>query len=425
LLASGNADISKAEQAFKDAALATGNEAFLAFLSGLREHAPTCPECGGIMRSQGRRGKRIVSMLGEGYISRSYYECEECGAHIFPKDEALGMSGTSFTPGVKSAVARLAASEPFESASRTLWALCGVNVCSKDTERIAESIGETIEAERISLIEDAFSEDRNVVLADDEPVPVAYIEYDGTGIPARKTETYGRAGKNEDGVAKTREIKTGCIFTQHGTDEGGRPVRDKDSTTYFAAIEKADAFGQRVYAEAMRRGAGNAGRRVVIGDGAKWIWNIADTHFPNATQIVDLYHAKEHICGLLREVLRDETERKLLNGRMYALLEAGRIDELIAMMSALPAKGREHKEFIRTETAYFKNNAHRMKYASFRQQGLFVGSGVIEAGCKNVIGKRLKQSGMHWSVRGANSIAALRCAVISGDFDNQHLCSSA
>jgi hypothetical protein len=375
--------------------------------------------------SQGRREKRIVSMLGEGCISRTYYGCGNCGAHVFPKDEVLGMGRTSFTPGVKRAVARLSASEPFESASRTLWALCGINVCSKDTERIAESVGGRIEAERVSFIEDAFSEGMDIVPDGDGPAPVVYIEYDGTGIPTRKAETEGRAGKGEDGAAKTREMKTGCIFTQHGIDGRGRPVRDKDSTSYFAAIEKADAFGRRVYAEAMRRGAGNAGRRVIIGDGAKWIWNIADTHFPKATQIVDLYHAKEHICGLLRETVGDETERKLLNDRMYALLEAGRIDALTATMSALTANGQEQRELIRTETAYFKNNAHRMKYASFRRQGFFVGSGVIEAGCKNVIGKRLKQSGMHWSVRGANSIAALRCAVISGDFDNRCLCSSA
>jgi hypothetical protein len=425
LLASGDVGISKIEQAFKDAALSVGNEAFLTFLSGLRECAPVCPKCGDMMRSQGRRKKRIVSMLGEGHISRTYYECGRCGTHIFPKDGALCMSGTSFTPGVKCAVARLAASEPFESASRTLWELCGINVCSKDTERISESVGEVIEAERTSLIEDAFSEDRDVVHSDDDPVPVVYCEYDGTGIPARKAETEGRAGKGEDGAAKTREMKTGCIFTQHGTDEGGRPVRDKGSTSYFAAIEKADDFGRRVYAEAMRRGAGNAKRRVIIGDGARWIWNIADTHFPDATQIVDLYHAKEHICGLLREVVSDEAERKCLNDRMYALLESGRIGALTEAISALPTKGKAQRELLRIETAYFKNNAHRMRYASFRQQGLFVGSGVIEAGCKNVIGKRLKQSGMHWSVKGANSIAALRCAVISGDFDNQFLCSSA
>jgi hypothetical protein len=364
-------------------------------------------------------------MLGEGYISRTYYECGNCGAHAFPKDGALGIKGTSFTPGVKRAVARLAAYEPFEIASQTLWMLCGINICSKDTERIAESIGETIEAERMLLVENAFSDDRDPVHASGDPAPVMYIEYDGTGIPTRKAETEGREGKAEDGSAKTREMKTGCLFTQHGTDDKGQPMRDKGGTSYFAAIEKADGFGRRVYAEAMRRGAGNAGRRVIIGDGAKWIWNIADTHFPDATQIVDLYHAKEHICELLKKLVGEETERGLIKDRMYTLLETGRILALTAAMSALPVEVREQRELLRTETAYFKNNAHRMNYASFRRQGLFVGSGVIEAGCKNVIGKRLKQSGMHWSVRGANSIAALRCAVISGDFDDRYLCSSA
>jgi hypothetical protein len=378
-----------------------------------------------MMTSQGKREKRIASMLGEGCISRTYYECGNCGAHAFPKDEALGMKGTSFTPGVKRAVARLAAHEPFESASQTLWTLCGINVCSKDTERIAESIGETIRAERKLLVEDAFSEDRDVVPVSGDPAPLMYIEYDGTGIPARKAETEGREGKAEDGSAKTREMKTGCIFTQHSTDDKGQPIRDKGSTSYFAAIEKADDFGRRVYAEAMRRGAGNAKRRVIIGDGAKWIWNIADTHFPGATQIVDLYHAKEHVCELLKKLIGEETERKPLKERMCTLLETGSIPALTAAMSVLPVEGREQSELLRTETAYFKNNAHRMNYASFRRQGLFVGSGVIEAGCKNVIGKRLKQSGMHWSVRGANSIAALRCAVISGHFDDRYLCSSA
>jgi hypothetical protein len=375
--------------------MAAGNEAFLSFLSGLAEHAPVCPRCGGVMASQGKRKKRIASMLGEGYISRTYYECVDCGVHVFPKDGALGINGTSFTPGVKRAVARLAASEPFESASRTLWTLCGINVCSKDTERIAEGIGKAIETGRMSLIEDAFSEDKDIVPVSDDPVPVMYFEYDGTGVPSRKAETEGRDGKGEDGTAKTREMKTGCIFTQHGTDDKGRPVRDKDSTSYFAAIEKADDFGRRVYAEAMRRGAANAGRRVIIGDGAKWIWNIADTHFPDATQIVDLYHAKEHLCGLLKEVVNDEVDRKLLKDRMYVLLEEGKLGALTATISALPAKGQEQRKLLRTETAYFNNNAHRMQYASFRRQGLFVGSGVIEAGCKNVIGKRLKQSGMH------------------------------
>jgi hypothetical protein len=241
-----------------------------------------------------------------------------------------------------------------------------------------------------------------------------YIEYDGTGIPARRSETAGIAGKQDDGTAKTREMKTGCIFTQHGTDKDGHPVRDRESTSYFAAIEKADDFGLRVYAEALHRGAKAARRVVIIGDGAKWVWNIADLHFPGATQIIDIYHAKEHICDLLKATVSDEGERNAMKGMMYDSLDAGDITTLTDMMACLPQDNEEKQSLVKNEAAYFTNNARRMDYATFKKQGLFVGSGVIEAACKNVIGKRLKQSGMHWSVRGANSIAALRCRILSG-----------
>ena len=417
MLAEGNIDVGKAEQAFREAALAEGNAAYISFLSALPEGTPTCPDCGSVMKSDGRRGKRVVSMLGEGMFSRTYFECEKCNTHAFPKDAALGIAGTSFSPGVKRAASKLAAFEPFETSSQLLWELSGVNICSKDIERIAKSAGQAIIDECQSRIEAAFSDnedDAGIVMH--KAVPVMYIEYDGTGIPARKPETEGRAGKQDDGTAKTREMKTGCIFTQHGKDEKGRPMRDRGSTSYFGAIEKAEGFVRRVYAEALHRGIQAAERVVIIGDGAKWVWNIAELHFPEATHIVDIYHAKEHIGGLLKSTVSDGGERKALQGQMYAFLDAGDIPSLTDMMMCLPQDNKEKRELVESESAYFLNNAHRMDYATFKKQGLFVGSGVIEAGCKHVIGKRLKQSGMHWSVYGANSIAALRCQILSGRF---------
>ena len=414
MLAEGNIDIGKAEQAFREAALAEGNAAFLSFLSALPDGTAICPVHGSVMRSVGKRKKRIISMPGEGMISHTYFECEKGDAHAFPKDAALGISGTSFTPGVRRAASKLAALEPFETSSQLLWELSGVNICSKDIERIAKSTGQAAIDEYQSQIEVAFSDNENDIdVVTHEAVPVMYIEYDGTGVPMRKSETEGRAGKQDDGTAKTREMKTGCIFTQHGKDEEGRPIRDRYSTSYFGAIEKADDFGRRVYAEALHRGMQAAQRVVVIGDGAKWVWNIADLHFPEAIQIVDLYHAREHIGDLLKATVPDDGERKVLKEQMYAFLDAGYIPSLTCMMAFLPQDTEERQNLVEREVAFFMNNAHRMDYATFRQQGLFVGSGVIEAGCKHVIGKRLKQSGMRWSVYGANCIAALRCQYLS------------
>jgi hypothetical protein len=244
-----------------------------------------------------------------------------------------------------------------------------------------------------------------------------YIEYDGSGVPVMKRETSGRKGKQEDGTAKTREAKLGCIFTQTGVNGDNEPIRDKGSTTYFGAIETSESFGRRLYMEAAKRGVASAGQVVVIGDGAKWIWNLADEHFPGATQIVDLYHAKEHLCELIRALFPEAETQASVKKEWYALLEAGNIAQLASEMRLLISANPEKQEDIEREINYFGDNAERMKYKHFKDKGLFVGSGVIEAGCKNVIGKRLKQSGMHWSVRGANAIIALRCAVLSGDFD--------
>jgi hypothetical protein len=373
------------------------------------------------MTNQSRREKNVTSMLGDGKLSRTYYGCDKCHTHAIPKDKMFGIEGTSFTPGVKRAVARLAASEPFESCSQLLWELCGINICSKDIERISESIGETIRDESSAQIENVFAYPGGGFCVSEDSVPVLYIEYDGTGVPVIKAETEGRAGKQEDGTAKTREMKVGCVFTQHGIDGDGHPVRDKGSTSYFAAIEKSEEFGRRVYAEALRRGADIAERVVILGDGAKWVWNIADLHFPHATQIVDLYHAKEHLWKLLKDITLDEMECRILKDWMCTLLDNGDIPALTALMSVLPAENQTQRDTVSREIAYFSNNSHRMNYPIFRKLGLFVGSGVIEAGCKNVIGKRLKQSGMHWSVRGANSIAALRCKMISKEFDSKYL----
>lgn len=293
--------------------------------------------------------------------------------------------------------------------------LCGINVTSKETERLAEATGEKLEAENQKKIAETF--DTTGLSAPKKSIPTMYIEFDGTGVPMTKRELDGRRGRQEDGTSRTREAKLGCIFTQTGTDEKGNPVRDKHSTTYFGAIETAAQFGTRLYSEATHRGVNFAEKVVIIGDGAKWIWNLAGEHFPNAVEIIDLYHAKEHIYNLIKQLVSDNNLRYHYKKKWFALLEKGNIDNLVAEFSSIVAKTKEQQDSIDREIGYFTENATRMQYAKFKEQNLFVGSGVIEAGCKNVIGKRLKQSGMRWSVRGANAVIALRCAILSGSFE--------
>ena len=128
---------------------------------------------------------------------------------------------------------------------------CLIYVSGKDTERIAEAAGDIIEPENSRQIGEVFSLNRSW-MSSGLSIPVMYVEYDGTGVPAMKREASGRKGKQEDGTAKTREAKLGCIFTQTGTNEKGEPIRDKNSTTYFGAIETSDEFSKRLYMIARR-----------------------------------------------------------------------------------------------------------------------------------------------------------------------------
>ena len=238
---------------------------------------------------------------------------------------------------------------------------------------------------------------------------------DATGVPVVKKETVGRQGKTEGQPAHTRDAKLGCVFTQTKWDKEGYPICDPDSTTYVGAIETAEEFGKRIYLEAWKRGWSRAEQKVVMGDGAEWIWNLAQQHFPGAIQMVDLFHARQHRWDLARKLYpNQEAQQNAWIEIHQDQLDEGKIEELVQSLRSLDSSNPELAKKILTEADYFESNTQRMRYPQFRSQHLFVGTGVIEAGCKTVIGSRLKQSGMFWTVRGANAILALRCCHFNG-----------
>jgi hypothetical protein len=296
--------------------------------------------------------------------------------------------------------------------------LAGLEVTTKAVERTAEAIGEHIATHEQVEIQRGMQLDLPIVIG--EPVEILYVQMDGTGVPVVKQETVGRPGKTDGQPAHTREAKLGCVFTQTSWDEEGYPIRDPDSTTYTGAIETAEEFGKRIYLETWKRGWSRAKKKVVMGDGAEWIWNLAEPYFPGAIQIVDLFHARQHLWELARKLYpnHEANQKAWIKVQQRRLLDKGKIEKLVGALRAIHSSNPEVAEKIRIEADYFENNAQRMRYPKFRRQHLFVGSGVIEAGCKTVIGTRLKQSGMFWTVRGANAILALRCCHLNGRFED-------
>ena len=373
--------------------------------------------CGQQAHYRELRSKPILTAVGKVEVSRPYYLCAHCHSGQFPADVELDIEHTEFSPGVRRMLALVGQDAPFDQGRQQMKLLADLEVTTKAVERTAEAIGEDIAAREQNQIQRAMQLDLPVVVG--EAIPLLYVQMDGTGVPVVKKETEDRQGKTQGQPAHTREVKLGCVFTQTTWDQGGYAIRDPDSTTYVGAIETAEAFGKRLYLEAWKRGWSRAQKRVLMGDGSEWIWNQAQEHFPGATQIVDLYHAREHLWELARKLHpNDEANQNRWMMVHQDLLDDGKIEELVSSFRSMETSQAELAQKIRTEAAYFEKNAERMRYPEFRRQHLFVGTGVIEAGCKTVIGSRCKQSGMFWTMRGANAILALRCCQFNARFED-------
>jgi hypothetical protein len=414
-------DLEAVELAFR-AALHQAGAAALSQLLQFSEPAAdqrTIPcSCGSSAHYRELRSRRLLTVLGEVELTRPWYLCPRCHNGQFPVDRQLDIEKRDCSPGVRRMDALVGQQAPFDRGREQMKVLAGLDLTTKSVERTAEAIGADIAAHEQRQIRKAVQLDLPVIVG--EPIPILYVQMDGTGVPVVKKETEGRKGKTDGQPAHTREVKLGCVFTQTGWDEEGYAIRDPDSTTYTGAIETAEEFGRRIYLEAWNRGWSRAAKKVILGDGAEWIRNIAEVHFPGAVHIVDLYHARQHLWEVARALYPNNagSQKAWMKAHQKRLLDKGKIEKLVAVLRSLIRTNPEVAEKIRTEADYFERNTERMRYPKFRRQHLFVGSGVIEAGCKTVIGSRLKQSGMFWTVRGANAILALRCAHLNGRFED-------
>jgi hypothetical protein len=349
-------------------------------------------------------------------LERAYYHCEPCAAGFCPRDAALGLAATSLSPGVLRMVGLVGATVSFAEGHELLRELAGVTVPTKHVERAAEALGREVAQDERQVVEPP--------PAGAAVAPTLYLGLDGTGVPMRAAELAGRAGKQADGTAKTREVKLCTVWSAEGRDKEGTPVRDAGSVTYSAAIESAaqrdtdataSAFAARVQREATRRGFDRVPRRAVLGDGAPWIWNLATEHFPDAVQIVDRFHAKQHLSDVGKAVYGATSALARAWAReRHDELDAGHLD---AVLAALRAHATTHED-ARKCVDYVERNRARMRYPEFRAAGLCTSTGVVEAGCKVAIGTRCKRAGMHWTVAGVDAIIALRCCTLSGRFED-------
>jgi hypothetical protein len=347
---------------------------------------------------KGRQTLQVQCLFGTFPIDRDYYyhAGKKQGHH--PADAALGLE-VGYTPALARLICLEGADEPgYEKAERHLAETGGIAVSARQIQRVVQRVGTDAQA---------WQEREGQPGACD--ASVLYVSGDGTGVPMRREELAGRKGRQPDGTAKTRQVYLGCVFTQHGTDEKGHPMRDHDSTTYVSSFKPVGQFGPLLRQEATRRGLASAGKVVLLIDGASGLERMGQDCFKDAVQIVDFYHALEHAGKVLEALIgkshpdfqkqRHRWAKRLLKDKVALLIKETR----------QAAEGTPQVQAVEDALGYFERNIQRMQYGTFRENGWFIGSGVVEAGCKTVIGARCKQSGMFWSEPGAENVLALRC----------------
>jgi hypothetical protein len=361
-----------------------------------KEGTRTKCACGEMAAFEGYRPKTITTMIGVSRIERAYYYCGSCRSGFAPIDSVLGIGSGTFSAAVERGVCSLASVEPFEKVSEHLYDLSAVSVSAKAVQLASESRGARVAEEECALV-DAVFRDEEQVEAQDHP-EVLCIGLDGKIVSL---------------LDRGRELKVASIYELVRPKDGTKTKYEPGKTTYLGMFSEPGEFGRHVWVEAMKRGALAARALIVLGDGAPWIWNLAAEHFPDAVQILDIYHAKEHIWGL-GGVLYGEGSKKTKRFAEYKCrqIEAGKVGKVISALGKLDVADEKKRKKLRVEIGYFNSNRCRMNYPKYRKAGYHIGSGMVESACKQ-FGARLDAAGMRWIEAGAGAIAALRALWLS------------
>lgn len=359
-------------------------------------------ECGSWAKFHSLRERTVQTTIGTPTFARAYYYCKSCGRGFSPLDEELGITRRGISKKLERSICRLSAVEPFESVAEDIYEFTGASVCAKTVQIVSESAGEKVEAERRHEADEAIY-GKMKVEAEDKPSMLC-ISMDGKMITTPSGQKEMKVGAVYDLVPAKKPRKDGNEF------EPGR-------ITYQGEFAEAESFGELMYVEGTKRGADYAERVCVLGDGAVWIWNQAKAHWPKAIQILDYYHASEHMWEL-GNALYEQGSKKAQRFVIYKLEQIwnGKVGKVITALSKLKADTQEKAKKLTDTIHYFEVNKDRMQYPKYRKMGFHIGSGIVESACKQ-FGARLDQAGMRWTEAGAGAIAALRSLKLSGRWD--------
>jgi len=377
------------------------------------ENCAACHRCGERARFFGTRARALVSRHGEVNLRRRYYHCPNCHQGFAPLDLQLGLDRHAASPQVRAWVAELASDGAFASAVQRLATFTGVRVSESTAARITQRVGSRLRAEESAEAKRVLAGEA-VARRTSWRAARLHVSLDGTMAPLR--EAWKRDGSLGALECRFGECKTAVCY-QTRLDASGMPVASRRQ--YTATLEPVETFEQLVAGLAYHCGSDQANKIAVLADGLAYNWRIAEEYFPEAVQILDYYHAVEHLWEVARLCLEGvplQGGSTVVNGWVAARKEQLLGDQVGAVceaIRALPIPTAEAQACREVTSGYFERNAQRMRYRTFREAGYQIASGVMEAACKTVVHQRLDQSGMHWRTETAEAVAALRANLLS------------
>ena len=412
--------------------------------SQLREQRPVARRqgrCGHRQRLVGERPKELLSLLGPVTFMRPYYQClgvddaeASCTHGEAPDDTVWGVDERRTTSGVQREISYLCGRLTFEEAAESLCRHVPLGMSARQALTLMRPVGEAL----------ARAEDRQVKCLQAEAqqarsrpreqrktkqIERLYIEVDGVLARMRRGSVPMEREERQRKGDVYREIKAGAVFRAERGSQRSELVPgvyvdtpEPGSLRYVARRTAKGGFDWLLYQLAEQGGLAHAQQVVVIGDGAPWIWNLAAEHFPGAVQIVDLYHAKEHVWEVAHAVFgTGSAEASAWATHACSLLEQGQTDALVAAIAALPPippEPGQARSIPERAVDYFTIHAERMRYPVFRAQGMQLGSGIAEAACKTIVSTRAKRSGMRWTPEGIDALLPVRTSVLNGAYDS-------
>lgn len=372
----------------------------------------SCPHCAGEATYQRHRAGILRTMFGQIKYKRAYYLCGDCHQGYYPLDNKFGLRPNAMSAEMERLAALVGVQLPFAQASALFSELTLVGLSDQSMDKATQSYGRVVQEIEGNLYQQTL-EHEPIEAHQTAPPLRLYGSVDGGRVQTR-------AAKGEP--QPWRELKIGAWFEASGQPPkhpNGAWTIQAHNITYYSDILPAEQFGDILWATGVQRAADRVVELIMLGDGARWIWDLVDLHFPDAIQIVDWFHACEYLAPVAKQAFKDTTQQQQWLIRVHDDLWHGKLDAVIAACRQhVQAPLKREDDFAQQAVTYYQNNRQRMDYPTYRSNGYQIGSGTIESAVKQIASQRMKVSGARWNVQSARFVAKARAAFLSGHWDH-------